>query len=196
MFSREWRCSWSSADRRCSKYIWVINNFVAYYGATYNKDLAVVICGMTDSSFYLWYDIQIFLLYDAVLMRCSWWDVPNSSLYIQLHMCELAIYIVCYFVSRLYQWNVIFTKFSSFWQFTAWPVMQISSNWYICLSQFLYELWRLHKWDGILLDVLTMAWITESNCVWDKSLPPMFRWLVVFFLEVHCIISLDFKYKC
>ena len=24
--SWEWRCSWSSADRRCSNYIWVINN--------------------------------------------------------------------------------------------------------------------------------------------------------------------------
>ena len=28
--SREWRCSWSSADRQCSNYIWVINNFIAY----------------------------------------------------------------------------------------------------------------------------------------------------------------------
>ena len=28
--SREWRCSWSSADRRCSNYIWVIGNFIAY----------------------------------------------------------------------------------------------------------------------------------------------------------------------
>ena len=27
---REWRCSWSSADRRCSNYIWVIKNFIAY----------------------------------------------------------------------------------------------------------------------------------------------------------------------
>ena len=26
----EWRCSWSSADRRCSNYIWVINNLIAY----------------------------------------------------------------------------------------------------------------------------------------------------------------------
>ena len=29
----EWRCSWSSADRRCSNYIWVINNLIAYRGA-------------------------------------------------------------------------------------------------------------------------------------------------------------------
>ena len=30
VLSREWRCSWSSADRRYSDYIWVINNFIAY----------------------------------------------------------------------------------------------------------------------------------------------------------------------
>ena len=40
-WSREWRCSWSSADRRCSNYIWVINNFIAYQGATYIRDLTV-----------------------------------------------------------------------------------------------------------------------------------------------------------
>ena len=30
VLSWEWRCSWSSADRRCSNYIWVINNLIAY----------------------------------------------------------------------------------------------------------------------------------------------------------------------
>ena len=32
MLRREWWCSWSSADRRCSNYmyIWVINNFMVY----------------------------------------------------------------------------------------------------------------------------------------------------------------------
>ena len=35
VLSREWRCSWSSADRRCSNYIWVINNFIAYKGTSY-----------------------------------------------------------------------------------------------------------------------------------------------------------------
>ena len=37
--SPEWRCSWSSADRRCSNYIWVVNNFIAYKGATYLRGL-------------------------------------------------------------------------------------------------------------------------------------------------------------
>ena len=31
VLSREWRCSWSSADRQCCNYIWVIYNFIAYY---------------------------------------------------------------------------------------------------------------------------------------------------------------------
>ena len=35
VLSREWRCSWSSAHRPCFNYIWVINNFIAYWGVTY-----------------------------------------------------------------------------------------------------------------------------------------------------------------
>ena len=41
VLSQEWRCSWSSANRRCSNYIWVIDNFVAYWGASYIRDLTV-----------------------------------------------------------------------------------------------------------------------------------------------------------
>ena len=41
LLSPEWRCSWSSADRLCSNYIWVINNFIAYLGAVYIRGLAV-----------------------------------------------------------------------------------------------------------------------------------------------------------
>ena len=40
--SREWRCSWSSADRRCSNYIGVINNLIAYKVASYIRDLTVI----------------------------------------------------------------------------------------------------------------------------------------------------------
>ena len=43
VLSREWRCSWSSADRRCCNYIWVINNFIANQGATYIRGLTVII---------------------------------------------------------------------------------------------------------------------------------------------------------
>ena len=43
VLSRERRCSWSSADRRCSNYIWVISNFIAYNGATYIRRLTVLL---------------------------------------------------------------------------------------------------------------------------------------------------------
>ena len=49
MLSREWRCSWSSADRRCSNCIWVIDNFIAYQGATYIRGFTVI----SDSHCYM-----------------------------------------------------------------------------------------------------------------------------------------------
>ena len=47
VLSREWRCSWSSTDRRCSNYIWVINNSFACKGASHIRGLVVIIlhCG-------------------------------------------------------------------------------------------------------------------------------------------------------
>ena len=41
VLSREWRCSWSSADRRWSNYICVINNFIAYTCVLFIRDLMV-----------------------------------------------------------------------------------------------------------------------------------------------------------
>ena len=49
MLSWEWRCSWSSADRRCSNYIWMINNFIAYQGASYITDFTVSIPSYSSS---------------------------------------------------------------------------------------------------------------------------------------------------
>ena len=42
MLSREWRCIWSSGDRRCSNYIWTIDNFIAHQGASYIRDLTLL----------------------------------------------------------------------------------------------------------------------------------------------------------
>ena len=41
-YCREWSFSWSSSDRRCSNYIWVINNFFAYQDVAHIRGLAVV----------------------------------------------------------------------------------------------------------------------------------------------------------
>ena len=45
VLSWEWRCIWSSGDRRCSNYIWVINNFIAYQGVTYTRGFTGIIIG-------------------------------------------------------------------------------------------------------------------------------------------------------
>ena len=52
VLSREWRCSWSSADRQCSNYIWVIKNFIAYWGAAYIRGFTVVlsVCNIKRSN--------------------------------------------------------------------------------------------------------------------------------------------------
>ena len=41
VFSGELICSWGSADRRCSNYIWVISNGISCYSASYISDLTV-----------------------------------------------------------------------------------------------------------------------------------------------------------
>ena len=41
--SWEWRCSWSSANRRCSNYIWMINNYIAYYSASCIRGFTVLL---------------------------------------------------------------------------------------------------------------------------------------------------------
>ena len=41
MLSREWRCIWSSAERWCSNYIWVIKIVIAYQCVTYIRGLTV-----------------------------------------------------------------------------------------------------------------------------------------------------------
>ena len=68
VFSGEWRCSWSSADRWCSNYIWMVDNFIAYQDASYIRDLTIFnlpdhnAIGQTTASCgssYLWSDIDI-----------------------------------------------------------------------------------------------------------------------------------------
>ena len=65
VLSGEWRCSWSSADRRCSNYIWVINNFIASESATYIRGLMVNLWGG------FWH-------LHWTLLRDQWWRVVAS----------------------------------------------------------------------------------------------------------------------
>ena len=46
VLSQEWRCRWSSAGRRCSNYMLVIDNFIAYWGVSYIRDFTVFHTGL------------------------------------------------------------------------------------------------------------------------------------------------------
>ena len=51
VLSREWRCNWSSADRQCSNYIWVINNFIGYWGVPYIRGFMVIFAFSKDAPY-------------------------------------------------------------------------------------------------------------------------------------------------
>ena len=51
VLSREWRCSWSSADRWCSNYIWAINNLVAFTTCLILETWWYILCSKTYSGF-------------------------------------------------------------------------------------------------------------------------------------------------
>ena len=63
VLSWEWRCSWSSDDRRCSNYIWVINDLIA-------RDDAPYIRGMTVNHIYIL----------NLCLHCNWHVAKNSKL--------------------------------------------------------------------------------------------------------------------
>ena len=68
VLSWEWRCSWSSADRRCSNYIWVINNLIAWEGATYIRDFTVIVV----LSYHMWSTVLYSSLVKLMVRQCTW----------------------------------------------------------------------------------------------------------------------------
>ena len=58
---REWRCSWSSAGRRCSNYICLINKLIAYWGTSYIRCLTVpqVDLQINYINLKVWYTLNI-----------------------------------------------------------------------------------------------------------------------------------------
>ena len=58
VLSQKWRCSWSSANRGCSNYIWLIIIFIAYKGAPYIRSLRVIVPSFIDHIQILWLEIE------------------------------------------------------------------------------------------------------------------------------------------
>ena len=75
----EWRCSWSSADRRCSYYIRVINNFIVNSVVSYIRGLKVhhELC-LTKVT---WKGVPSALVSIpiAVTTRCAWWGTVKAG---------------------------------------------------------------------------------------------------------------------
>ena len=74
VLSREWRCSWSSADRRCSNYIWVIDNCIAYQGASYIRDLMV--CRESDDKVCSRFKNET-STWEVKCSACRHWVIPS-----------------------------------------------------------------------------------------------------------------------
>ena len=86
VLSQEWRWSWSSTDRRCSNYIWVISNIIVYKGATYFRGLTASKppgCGLILYYSILW-DLIIYPFHRYLL-------VSNISSYLFIIICLFMI---------------------------------------------------------------------------------------------------------
>ena len=66
VLSREWRCSWSSANRRCFNSIWVINNLIAYLSAVLYYRL---------DSIYLLMIIRISVLHHVSIIKSDYYSL-------------------------------------------------------------------------------------------------------------------------
>ena len=100
VLSREWRCSWSSADRRCSNYIWVIDSSIAYQGPSYIRDLTVISFNLTKAQLanvtrhWVWNEEPSKY---CKILHIAYWDVFLYSLYFDLMFIEIVSwgYICC-----------------------------------------------------------------------------------------------------
>ena len=72
VLSWEWRCSWSSANRRCSNYIWEINNCIANSGAL---EVWQYVLFMHDEVM-IW---KLFLHYWPFVRRIQWPRVDSPQ---------------------------------------------------------------------------------------------------------------------
>ena len=85
--SWEWRCSWSSADRRCSIYIWVINNLVVYESAPYIRDLTYI-CQLGHNCFRYWLVVWSKAYHYLLLIRL--WETKVGDLFEQNYKYSLS----------------------------------------------------------------------------------------------------------
>ena len=58
VLSQEWSYSWSSVDRQCSNYIWVVNNSITYWSVANIRGLTVCPRGRFDAMIVMSFDFD------------------------------------------------------------------------------------------------------------------------------------------
>ena len=98
VLSREWRCNWSSADRQCFNHIWVMNHFIAYWGASYVRSLMVLKHLKSQ---------QLPNVIPAYVWHRHWKDVVNNVLQTDNRVNSNKWFSKYYYFSRFAHWNCI-----------------------------------------------------------------------------------------
>ena len=107
LLSGESRCSWSSANRRCTNYIRVINNFIAYKGVTYIKYLMV---GCHDV---------------VTLSNSLTWCYPGTMI-TKFNWCHVTLQLINIFFNSLapgrFEWNFRYIIFKRILVIDVWGI--------------------------------------------------------------------------
>ena len=114
VLSREWRYSWSSADRWCSNYIWVINNFISY--VSYIRGLTVCLTSNTNHT--AWsrgLTVGCYCKYFQCI--ATGLDYIYTSKY-----CLIVAYIYIHSILRMYHWNIYKIGRSIILYYGAWHI--------------------------------------------------------------------------
>ena len=154
--SREWRCSWSSADKRCSNYIWVIDNFIAYWGTTYIRELTVK---LTFEMLTVHGQQHSFLTYERVfLWKCqSFWDRKFLDLR-GTRTSNLRIHAECSNLLR-YQAKHLLSHVSEHW---LWRYRYFWSK---------VNIWNVNcaRATAFIFDTQTGVLVKVSKSFWDRK---------------------------
>ena len=105
VLSREWRCSWSSTDRRCSNYIWVIDNFVdnkvlLILEAWQRMFLYFIIINTSRDNSYLWVK-EILWCYG---LECEDHDGLHDDTEVVVVWHKVSVCLLLFY-RQLYQWR-------------------------------------------------------------------------------------------
>ena len=97
VLSREWRCSWSSDDRRCANCIWVICKFIAYEASSYIRYLGVLSLSPGERQRIVSVSAKHYQMTNQIINKISLCDfgmLPTHVLY--LYCCCWMKYLVIF----------------------------------------------------------------------------------------------------